>query len=95
MFGVVEAEASVGDAADGGDMRRFGEDDAGATGRLGRRDAGRASRCPARRWALYWHIGDDDDAVAGGDRPEADWLEKQRCRHAKLSSPESGEVDIA
>ena len=77
MLRRVEAQAMRRDAADGGDMRRLGEHDAGAAGRAGAEVLDMPVVPQAVVGAVLAHRR-DDDAVAGGDRAEADRLEQQR-----------------
>jgi hypothetical protein len=77
MLRRIEAQAVRRDAADAGDMRRLGHDDAGPSGRAGAQVLDMPVVPEAVIGAVLAHWG-DDDAVAGGNRAKAYRLEQQR-----------------
>jgi hypothetical protein len=81
VFLGVEAEAAGRDTTNIGHMRGLGEDDTRTAGRLGADVLNVPVGTEPVMSTVLTHRR-DDDAVAGGHRPEADRLEKQWSRHA-------------
>ena len=79
-------------AADVGNMGRFGEDNPGSACGAGAQMLDMPVISQSIIGAVLAHRR-DDDAIAGSDRTEADRLKKQRCWHGKMDSDRTGIFD--
>ena len=92
MIRIIQAEAARRDAADVRNVRRLGHHDPSTSGGAGAQVLDVPIAAQTIGGAVLAHRC-DDDAVAGGDRAEADRLEKQGRRHAVRCSSAAGGAD--